>query len=113
MHGAVGLYPLCRGREAAGQAVVFLESVVHFHLAGDLVPHLGAEGRLHAPLDDEYHLVKARGHGIVNGVLHQDLSVGAHVIHLLGAAPAVAGTQTGGHNQQRFLHRGNHSSFCT
>ena len=62
-----------------------------------------AEGLLDVAADDEHDLVETGFDGVVDGVVHQDLAVGAHGGKLFDAA-AVAGADSGGHNNQCSFH---------
>ena len=82
-----------------------LERVGHLHGAAvlrRLVPQIAAaqplHHLLHLRLDDEHDLVEPRPDGVVDGVFHQDLMVGADAVHLLAAA--VAGAQARRHDDQ-------------
>ena len=56
----------------------------------------------HLRLDDEHNPAEARPEGVVDGVFHQKLPMGADAVHLL--VSAVAGAQARRHNDQRELH---------
>ena len=63
----------------------------------------GLEGVLDLVLDDKDHGLKAGAAGVVEGIVHNDLSVGAHRVDLLHAA--VTAAHAGSHDDQyRFIH---------
>ena len=54
-------------------------------------------------LDDKDHRLKACAAGIVKGIVHDDLTIGAHRVDLLHAAVTTAHASRHDH-QYRFLH---------
>ena len=103
MHRAEGLGALGRDLIKGRNAREILENVVHLDFFGDAVAADAGKQLLHARLDDEHHMVKARADRVIDGVLHQDLAVGTEAIHLLVAA--VAGAHAGSHDQKRRAHK--------
>ena len=80
-----------------------LESVFHVHGLGHTVADGGLEGILDLMLDDKDHCLEACAAGVVERIIHDDLSVGAHRVDLLHAA--VTAAHAGSHDDQyRFIH---------
>ena len=90
---------------AIGQIIQLLKSVVYLQLLFQPGAHHFLEIFFNGVLDDKDDLFKAGAHGVVDGVVQNDLAVGADGIDLLQSA--VTGTHAGGHNDQNGLfHRG-------
>ena len=102
LHRTQGLGALSGDGAARRQVVQFLEGVFHFHTALDHIAHQLAEAVLKVMLNDKHDLVEACLHGIVDGVEHQHLVVGAHAVNLL--ISAVARAHAGGHDHEGFIH---------
>ena len=103
MAGAPRLYAPLRHGKTCGQLFQLLESVLHIHRFRHAVTDGSFEGVLDLVLDDKDHGLKAGAAGIVEGVVHNDLSVGAHRVDLLHTA--VAAAHAGCHDDQyRFVH---------
>ena len=107
--GTEGLGPLRRQRVKRRQGGEILKGVGHLHgtavPGGPLLQIISAQAAhqcLHLRLDNEHHLAETRPQGVIDGVLHQNLPVGADAVHLLTAA--VAGSQARRHNDQSRLH---------
>ena len=101
--GAPGLDTALGDGEACGQFIQLLESVFHVHALRDAVADGGFESLLDLVLDDKDHGLKACAVGIVQGVLHNGLTLGAHRVDLLHAA--VTAAHAGSHDHQyRFVH---------
>ena len=101
--GAPGLDPAFRHGVACGQLFQLLESVFHVHGLGHPVADGGLEGLLDLMLDDKDHGLEACAAGVVERIIHDDLSVGAHRVDLLHAAVTAAHTCRH-HDQYRFVH---------
>ena len=101
--GAPGLDPAFRHGVACGQLFQLLESVFHVHGLGHTVADGGLEGLLDLMLDDKDHGLEACAAGVVERIIHDDLSVGAHRVDLLHAAVTAAHTCRH-HDQYRFIH---------
>ena len=101
--GAPGLDPAFRHGVACGQLFQLLESVFHVHGLGHPVADGGLEGILDLVLDHKDHGLEACAAGIVKGIIHDDLAVGAHRVDLLHAAVTAAHTCRH-HDQYRFVH---------
>ena len=106
--GAPGFGAACGQGGARRQVVQRLVGVGHLHAqaGADLLDAVAddlAERLLNVAADDKDDLVKAGLDGVVDGVVHQDLAVGAHRRQLLDAA-AVAGADAGRHNDQCCFH---------
>ena len=101
--GAPGLDPAFRHGVACGQFFQLLESVFHVHGLGHTVADGGLEGLLDLMLDDKDHGLEACAAGVVERIIHDDLSVGAHRVDLLHAAVTAAHTCRH-HDQYRFVH---------
>ena len=101
--GAPGLDPAFRHGVACGQLFQLLESVFHVHGLGHPVADGGLEGILDLMLDDKDHGLEACAAGVVERIIHDDLSVGAHRVDLLHAAVTAAHTCRH-HDQYRFVH---------
>ena len=101
--GAPGLDPAFRHGVACGQLFQLLESVFHVHGLGHPVADGGLEGILDLVLDDKDHGLEACAAGVVERIIHDDLSVGAHRVDLLHAAVTAAHTCRH-HDQYRFVH---------
>ena len=103
MAGAPRLYTAFRHGKTCGQLFQLLEGVLHVHCFRHAVADGCFEGVLDLVLDDKDHGLKAGAAGIVEGVVHNDLSVGAHRVDLLHTA--VAAAHAGCHDDQyRFVH---------
>ena len=101
--GAPGLDPAFRHGVACGQLFQLLESVLYLHGLGHPVPDGSLEGILDLVLDHKDHRFKAGPAGVVERIIHDDLSVGAHRVDLLHAA--VTAAHAGSHDDQyRFIH---------
>ena len=103
MAGAPGLDTALRDGKACGQLVQLLERVFHLHRLGHPLADGCFEGVLDLMLDDKDHRLKACAAGIVKGIVHDDLTIGAHRVDLLHAAVAAAHASRHDH-QYRFLH---------
>ena len=103
VHRAVGLGTLGRGNETAGKGIIFLIGVGDLHLFGDLVADHFTEHLVHTAADDKNHLIKTGFDGIIDGVFHQDFTVGANAVHLF--VTAVTGSESSCHDQKRRIHR--------
>ena len=101
--GAPGLDPAFRHGVACGQLFQLLESVFHVHGLGHTVADGGLEGLFDLMLDDKDHRLEACAAGVVERIIHDDLSVGAHRVDLLHAAVTAAHTCRH-HDQYRFVH---------
>ena len=101
--GAPGLDPAFRHGVAGRQLFQLLESVFHVHGLGHPVADGGLEGLLDLMLDDKDHGLEACAAGVVERIIHDDLSVGAHRVDLLHAAVTAAHTCRH-HDQYRFVH---------
>ena len=101
--GTPGLDPAFRHGVACGQLFQLLESVFHVHGLGHTVADGGLEGILDLMLDDKDHGLEACAAGVVERIIHDDLSVGAHRVDLLHAAVTAAHTCRH-HDQYRFVH---------
>ena len=101
--GAPGLDAALRDGEACGQLIQLLECVFHVHHFGHAVADGLFEGLLDLMLDDEDHGLKACTAGIVEGIIHDDLPVGAYRVDLLHAAVTAAHASRHDH-QYRFVH---------
>ena len=101
--GAPGLDPAFRHGVACGQLFQLLESVFHVHGLRHTVADGGLEGLLDLMLDDKDHGLEACAAGVVERIIHDDLSVGAHRVDLLHAAVTAAHTCRH-HDQYRFVH---------
>ena len=101
--GAPWLDTALRHGEACGQLIQLLECVVHVHHFGHAVADGLFEGLLDLVLDDEDHGLKACTAGIVEGIIHDDLPVGAYRVDLLHAAVTAAHASRHDH-QYRFVH---------
>ena len=102
MDRSIRLRPVSRRDETVGQCVIFLERVIYFDFFCNLVTNHLTEGIGHALADDKDHLVKAGFHCVINGILHQDLTVGADPVNLLVAT--IPGSQTCGHDKKGCVH---------
>ena len=107
--GAPGLGASLGHGETGGHILQRLEGVSRFHaqrFAGglDAVADGLLEGLLDVVTDDEDDLVKAGLDGIVDGIVHDDLAVGADSRQLFDAA-AEAGADAGRHDYQCRFHR--------
>ena len=80
-----------------GHAGEILEHIIDLHLFGDAVAADGGDKLLHTGLDDEDHMVKPSANRVVDGVLHQNLAVGAEAVNLL--VSAVAGAHARRHDE--------------
>ena len=106
--GAKGFLSSCRLYKAAGKRIHGLEGIGHFHapLCADLFDPFSDnfhEILFNIPADHKYDLVKAGFHGVIDGIIHDDLSVYAHGLQLLDAA-AESGSDSGCHNDQCSFH---------
>ena len=101
--GAPGLDTALRHGKACGQLVQLLEGVFHLHRLGHPLADGRFEGVLDLMLDDKDHRLKACAAGIVKGIVHDDLTIGAHRVDLLHAAVTAAHASRHDH-QYRFLH---------
>ena len=103
MAGAPGLYTSLRHGKACGQLFQLLEGILHLHRFRHAVADGCLEGVLDLVLDDKDHGLKAGAAGVVKGIVHNDLSVGAHRVDLFHAA--VTAAHAGSHDDQyRFIH---------
>ena len=101
--GAPGLDTALRHGKTGGQLFQLLEGVLHVHCFRHAVADGSLEGVLDLVLDDKDHGLKAGAAGVVERIVHNDLSVGAHRVDLLHAA--VAAAHAGCHDDQyRFIH---------
>ena len=73
-----------------------LEGVLHVHHPGHAVADGGFESLFDLVLDDEDDRLEACAAGVVQGIIHDDLTAGTHRVDLLHAAVAAAhaGSQT-------------------
>ena len=107
---AKGLGALLRDVIEVRHGVEGLLSIAEFHLAAiggvERLQRVACQAVDQVPdlrLDDEHHLVKTGPCRVIDAVVHQDLAVRPHAVHLLVAA--VAGAHTGRHDHQcRMLH---------
>ena len=103
MAGAPRLYTAFRHGKACGQLFQLLKSVLHVHCFRHAVADGSFEGVLDLVLNDKDHGLKAGAAGVIERIVHNDLSVGAHRVDLLHAA--VAAAHAGCHDDQyRFVH---------
>ena len=88
---------------ALGQLIQLLERILHVHRLGDPLADGGFEGVLDFVLDNKDDRLKACAAGVVQGIVHDDLTAGPHRVDLLH--PAVAAAHAGRHDHQnRFVH---------
>ena len=103
MAGAPRLHTALRDGKASGQLFQLLEGVFHVHYFSHAVADGSLEGVLDLVLDDKDHGLKAGAAGVVERIVHNDLSVGAHRVDLLHTAVAAAHASC--HDDQyRFIH---------
>ena len=94
MNGAKGLCPPLGDVIKIRHGGKILIDIGNLHRAaafGGFVFQIAHKALHHLPhfrLDDEYDFIKAGPDGIINGILHQNLAVGADAVHLLAAAVA-------------------------
>ena len=100
---APGLFAVCRAGKALGKVVLFLKSVGHgADLFNSLANHL-AEILFQIVTNDKDHAVKAGFQCVVNGIIHNNLAVGAYGRQLLDAA-AKARADARRHNYKTGFH---------
>ena len=101
--GAPWLDTALRHGKACGQFVQLLEGVFHLHCLGHPLADGCFKGVLDLMLDDKDHRLKACAAGIVKGIVHDDLTIGAHRVDLLHAAVTAAHASRHDH-QNGFIH---------
>ncbi len=94
--GAPGFGPLRRNGITLRQVLLELVDVFHIHALLQPLSHQGLEVLLDFRLDDEYHRLKPRPAGVIDGVIQNYLPVVPHRVQLLESA--VAAAHPGGHN---------------
>ena len=101
--GTPGLHAALGDGVALGQLIQLLEGVLHVHHPGHAVADGSFESLFDLVLDDEDDRLEACAAGVVQGIIHDDLTAGTHRIDLLHAA--VAAAHAGSHDHQdRFVH---------
>ena len=101
--GTPGLHAALGDGVALGQLIQLLEGVLHVHHPGHAVADGSFESLLDLVLDDEDDRLEACAAGVVQGIIHDDLTAGTHRVDLLHAA--VAAAHAGSHDHQdRFVH---------
>ena len=101
--GTPGLHAALGDGVALGQLIQLLEGVLHVHHPGHAVANGSFESRFDLVLDDEDDRLEACAAGVVERIIHDDLTVRPHRVDLLHAA--VAAAHAGSHDHQdRFVH---------
>ena len=114
--GAPGLDPLCGAHKAAGEIFLLLIGAEDLHTLlradrPDPVTYDPVEQFLNIMTDNKNHPVKTSFHGIVYGIIHNDLPAGADALQLLHAAGKPGANARRQDHQGSFLfHDDSHSS---
>ena len=77
--------------EPLGQIVQLLEDILHLDAVAEMLGiDFGFELLLKAVTDDKDHLAKTGTNGVVDRIVHDNLAIGAHAVHLFQSAVAAA-----------------------